>query len=50
MAAGEDLGFMRAKVATAAFYANHLLTRAAGLRDAVIAGSAGVVSFPAEAF
>ena len=50
LAAGDDVEFMRAKVATAAFYADHLLTRASGLRDAVVAGSAAVARFPAEAF
>jgi hypothetical protein len=49
LAAGEDVEFMRAKVAMAAFYAEHLLTRAAVLRDAVVAGSAGVACFPAVA-
>ncbi len=50
LAAGEDVEFMRAKLATAAFYAEHLLTRAPGLRDVVVAGSASVAHFPAEAF
>jgi alkylation response protein AidB-like acyl-CoA dehydrogenase len=50
LAAGQDIEFMRAKVATASFYADHLLTRATGLRDAIIVGSAVAARFPAESF
>ena len=50
LAAGEDLEFMRAKVATATFYADHLLSKANSLRDAVVVGSTVVARFPAEAF
>jgi len=49
LAAGED-EFMRAKVATASFYAEHVLSRASSLRDAVVVGSSVVARFPAEAF
>jgi hypothetical protein len=42
LAAGEESAFLRGKVATARFYAEHLLTRAPGLRDAIVAGAASV--------
>src|SRR5256885_2547273 len=32
---GQDAAFMRAKIATARFYAEHILVKAAGLRDAI---------------
>jgi 3-(methylthio)propanoyl-CoA dehydrogenase len=50
LAAGEDAAFMRAKVTTARFYADHLLTRAPGLRDAIVDGAAGVTEMALEAF
>jgi methanogenic corrinoid protein MtbC1 len=33
---GCDVEFMRAKIATARFYADHILTRAPGLRDSIV--------------
>jgi len=50
LAAGDDVAFMRAKIATARFYADHILTRAPGLRDAVVDGAAAVGAMPLEAF
>jgi len=50
LAAGEDVDFMRAKIVTARFYADHLLTRAPGLRDAIVDGAAGVTEMALEAF
>jgi len=50
LAAGEDVAFMKAKIATARFYADHILTRAPGLRDAVVEGSAGVTEMALEAY
>ena len=50
LAAGDDVEFMRAKIATARFYADHILTRAPGLRDAVVEGAAAVGAMPLEAF
>jgi alkylation response protein AidB-like acyl-CoA dehydrogenase len=38
-AAGDDVEFMRQKMAVAHFYAEHLLTRAAGLRDSIVEGA-----------
>jgi hypothetical protein len=42
LTAGEDTDFLRAKVGTARFYAEHILTRVPGLRDAVVAGAESV--------
>ena len=50
LAAGEDVEFMRAKIATARFYADHILSRAPGLRDSIVAGSAAVTAMPLEAY
>jgi hypothetical protein len=50
LAAGEDAPFMQAKIATARFYADHILSRVPGQRDSVVAGSDAVLSMPLEAF
>jgi len=42
--------FMQAKVTTARFYAEHLLTRAPAVRDAIVEGAASVTDLPLEAF
>jgi alkylation response protein AidB-like acyl-CoA dehydrogenase len=47
---GQDEAFMRAKIATARFYAEHILTRAQGLRDAIVNGGASVMALPMEGF
>ena len=47
---GEDPAFMQAKVMTARFYADHILTRVPGLRDAIVEGAASVTALPIEAF
>ncbi len=49
-AAGEDLAFMQAKVATARFYAEHILVKASGLRDAIVHGGESACALPLEAF
>jgi hypothetical protein len=48
--AGADADFLRAKIATARFHADHLLTAAPGLADSVIDGAVGVLAVPAEMF
>ncbi|CAB5713817.1 Acyl-CoA dehydrogenase, short-chain specific [Delftia tsuruhatensis] len=48
--AGQDEAFMRAKIATARFYAEHILVKAAGLRDAIVHGAASVMALPMDAF
>ena len=50
LAAGDDVAFMRAKIATARFYADHLLTRAPGLRDAIVDGAGSVGELALDAF
>jgi alkylation response protein AidB-like acyl-CoA dehydrogenase len=42
LAAGEDAEFMRRKIATARFYAEHVLTRVPGQRDSVVDGATAV--------
>lgn len=49
-AAGNDSAFMQAKVATARFYAEHILTRSSALREAIVNGAGSVMALPAEAF
>jgi 3-(methylthio)propanoyl-CoA dehydrogenase len=50
LAAGVDVEFMRRKIATARFYAEHLLTRVPGQRDAIVDGAAAINDVAAEAF
>ena len=47
---GRDEAFMQAKVNTARFYADHLLSRAPGLRDSIVEGAEGVTSMALDAF
>ena len=42
--------FMQAKITTARFYADHILTRAPGVRDAIVEGAGSVTELPLEAF
>ncbi len=49
-AQGEDEGFMHAKVATARFYADHLLAKAPGTRDSIVEGAGSVTAMPLDAF
>jgi 3-(methylthio)propanoyl-CoA dehydrogenase len=50
LAAGNDVPFMQAKINTARVYADHILTRAGGLRDAIVNGHQGVCDMALEAF
>ncbi len=45
-----DAGFLKAKVATARFFADHILSQAPGLRDAVVQGAPGVLALAEEQF
>ncbi|MGV3569398.1 MAG: acyl-CoA dehydrogenase, partial [Ramlibacter sp.] len=47
---GQDAAFMHAKIATARFYADHLLARAPGVRDSIVEGADSVTALPLEAF
>ncbi|WP_432259508.1 acyl-CoA dehydrogenase [Cupriavidus sp. TMH.W2] len=46
----EDPAFHDAKIATAHFFAEHILSQASGLRDAVVSGGAPVNALSAEQF
>ena len=45
-----DAAFYAAKIATARFYADHLLAQAPGLRNTVMRGAAGVMALSEEQF
>jgi alkylation response protein AidB-like acyl-CoA dehydrogenase len=45
-----DAAFYRAKIATARFFADHVLAQADGLRHAIVDGSAGVLALDADQF
>ncbi len=46
----EDSGFLRAKLSTARFYADHVLVRAPGLARTVVSGAEGALSIEDENF
>src|SRR4029079_9923305 len=48
LAKGEDKTFMQAKIATAHFYAEHILSNAPGMRDAIVDGAESVTALPVE--
>ncbi|MDC6168458.1 acyl-CoA dehydrogenase [Paucibacter sp. XJ19-41] len=50
VAAGEEVPFMSAKIATARFYAEHILSRSSGLRDAIVEGADSVTALALDAF
>jgi alkylation response protein AidB-like acyl-CoA dehydrogenase len=50
LAAGEETAFMGAKIATARFYAEHLLSKAPGVRDSIVEGHVAVNEMALEAF
>ncbi len=45
-----DAAFLQAKVATAHFYAEHLLSRAPGVRDSIVDGAESVMALALDAF
>jgi hypothetical protein len=45
-----DAAFYRAKIATARFFADHILSQADGLRHAIVDGSAGVLALDVDQF
>ena len=47
---GDDVEFMRQKIGVAHFYAEHLLTRASGLRDSIVDGAVSANALGPEAF
>ena len=48
--AGTDVEFMKAKIITARFYADHLLSKAPGIRDSIVEGADSVTAMALEAF
>ena len=51
LARGEgDAAYLKAKIATARFFADHYLAQAPGLRETVIAGAPGVLALADEQF
>ncbi|MCX7742457.1 MAG: acyl-CoA dehydrogenase [Tepidimonas sp.] len=50
LAAGRDPQFMRAKIATARFYAEHILPRTLAQRDAIVHGADALKAMPLESF
>jgi len=46
----EDPGFHDARIATAHFFAEHILSQASALRDAVVGGASPVNTFPEAQF
>jgi hypothetical protein len=51
LARGEgDAGFLKAKIATARFFADHFLAQARGLRDAIVEGAPGVLALAEDQF
>ncbi|MES2840571.1 MAG: acyl-CoA dehydrogenase [Pseudomonadota bacterium] len=49
-AKGQDTAFMQAKITTARFYADHILSRAPGTRDAIVEGAEAVTALAIESF
>ena len=50
LAEGKDAAFMQAKLVTARFYADHILTKAQGLRDSIVDGADSVTALALDAF
>jgi alkylation response protein AidB-like acyl-CoA dehydrogenase len=50
LAGGEEAAFMQAKIHTARFYADHILSRVPGLRDSIVDGAEAVTSMSLESF
>ncbi len=50
LGSAEEVPFMRAKITTAQFYAEHILSKAPGLRDSIVEGADSVTALAIEAF
>jgi alkylation response protein AidB-like acyl-CoA dehydrogenase len=50
LAAGDEAAFMQAKIITARFYADHLLSRVPGLRSSIVEGAECVTALALDAF
>jgi hypothetical protein len=49
-AQAQDAAFMAAKVVTARFYADHILSKVPGIRDSIVQGAGSVNAMALEAF
>ena len=49
-AQAQDAAFMAAKVTTARFYGDHILSKVPGMRDSIVAGADSVTALPLDAF
>ena len=49
-ARAQDAAFMAAKVTTARFYADHILSKAPGIRDSIVEGAGSVTAMALDAF
>jgi len=49
-AQAQDAAFMAAKVTTARFYGDHILSKVPGMRDAIVEGADSVTALPLDAF
>ena len=47
---GQDVEFMKAKITTARFYADHILSKVPGVRDSIVQGAQSVTELALEAF
>ena len=50
IAAGIDVPFMQAKITTARFYADHILSKVPGLRDSIVDGAESVTALALDSF
>ena len=50
VAKGQDVPFMKAKIATARFYAEHILNGVPATAESIVEGAASVTALPVEAF
>ena len=50
LAQGVESDFMRAKINTARFYGDHLLSKVPGIRDSIVDGAEGVTEMELDAF
>jgi hypothetical protein len=46
----QDAAFMAAKIITARFYADHMLSKAPGLRDSIVEGAGSVTAMALDAY
>ncbi|PUE53416.1 acyl-CoA dehydrogenase [Limnohabitans parvus] len=49
-AQAQDAAFMAAKITTARFYADHILSKATGVRDSIVEGAGSVTAMALDAF